>query len=159
MRLPIFLLGVFISMSCLQTVNSSLTDKKPRIGVACIVQKDGAILLGQRKGSHGVGSYAPPGGHLEFGETVEACAKRELLEETGLIALSCHLGPWVENLMEDGQKHYVTLFVFIDSFLGEPALLEPTKCAGWEWFAWDNLPEPLFPSISSIIDKEPSLFY
>lgn len=135
------------------------SEKKPRIGIACVVQKDGKVLLGQRKGALGVGSWATPGGHLEFGESVEACATRELLEETGLKSLSLRLGPWVENLMEDGQKHYITIFVFIDDFVGEPALLEPNKCEAWEWVAWDNLPQPLFPSISSVIAKEPNLFY
>lgn len=144
--------------SCI-TANTVSTEKKPRIGIACLVQKEGKVLLGQRKGAHGVGTWAPSGGHLEFGETVEACATRELLEETGLEALSLRLGPWVENLMEDGQKHYITLFVFIDDFRGEPALLEPDKCEGWEWFTWDNLPQPLFPSITSVIAKEPALFY
>lgn len=140
------------------SVNSSLAEKKPQIGIACVVQKDGKVLLGQRKGAHGVGSWATPGGHLEFGESVEACATRELLEETGLRTLSFRLGPWVENLMEDGQKHYITLFVFIDSFIGEPVLLEPNKCEVWEWFTWDNLPQPLFPPISSVIAKKSSLF-
>ncbi len=60
--------------------------------------------------------------------------------------------------MENGQKHYITIFVFIDSFEGEPAFLEPNKCEGWEWFTWNNLPQPLFPSISSALDKEPILF-
>lgn len=141
------------------SAHSSTGEKKPRIGIACVVQKDEKVLLGQRKGAHGVGSWATPGGHLEFGEGVEACATRELLEETGLKPLSIQLGPWVENLMEDGQKHYVTIFVFINSFVGEPVLLEANKCDGWQWFAWSNLPQPLFPSISSLIAKEPSLIY
>ncbi len=51
------------------------------------------ILLGQRKGAHGAGTWATPGGHLEFGESVKACATRELLEETGLKPLSFRLGP------------------------------------------------------------------
>lgn len=159
MKLFIFLLGVLTFMCSSVSANPGNSEKKPRIGVACIVQKDGKILLGQRKGSHGVGSWAPPGGHLEFGESVEACATRELLEETGLKSLFLHLGPWVENLMEDCEKHYITLFVFIDSFIGEPALLEPNKCEGWQWFTWDNLPQPLFPSISSVIVKEPNFLY
>jgi 8-oxo-dGTP diphosphatase len=140
------------------TVNPSLVEKKPRVGVACIVQKDEKILLGQRKGSHAVGCWGFPGGHLEFGESVESCAARELLEETGLTPLSLRLGPWVENLMENDQKHYITIFVFVDSFVGEPSLLEPNKCEGWEWFSWDNLPQPLFSPIPSLVEKEAHTF-
>ena len=47
--------------------------------------KKGKILLGQRKNAHGEGTWAFPGGHLEFGESLEACAAREVLEETGLV--------------------------------------------------------------------------
>lgn len=129
----------------------------PRVGIACVVQKKGMVLLGKRKGSHGSGFWALPGGHLEFGESVESCAKRELLEETGLNSLSIREGSWVENLMENGQKHYITLFAFIDDFSGELALLEPHKCEGWEWFSWNNLPTPLFSPILSLLEKEPHL--
>lgn len=38
-------------------------------------------------------------------------------------------------------------------FEGEPKLLEPDKCEGWQWFDWDSLPEPLFPSVESLIKK------
>ena len=58
--------------------------------------------------------WACPGGHLEFGESVEECASRELLEETGLTT-SLRLGPWVNDVME-GDKHYITLFVFVRCF-------------------------------------------
>lgn len=132
---------------------SALNEKtRPRIGVGVLVERDGKILLGKRKGSHGASMWAPPGGHLEFGETVTECAERELLEETGLTMTSWRFGPWVENVMENGKKHYVTVFVLIDQFEGEPQLLEPNKCEGWHWFAWDELPTPLFQPVVSFVE-------
>lgn len=125
----------------------------PRIGVGVIVERDGKVLLGQRKGSHGASTWSPPGGHLEFGESVEACARRELLEETGLRVNEYTLGPWVENVMENGSKHYITVFVKVDKFEGEPQLLERDKCDGWQWFTWDELPSPLFATLTSFIQK------
>jgi 8-oxo-dGTP diphosphatase len=49
---------------------------RPLIGVAVIVIKDDKILLGKRKNSHGAGTWALPGGHLEFGESIKDCARR-----------------------------------------------------------------------------------
>lgn len=135
----------------------SVAKNHPRIGVACVVQYEGKVLLGKRKGAHSAGCWGFPGGHLEFKESVESCAKRELQEETGLIPLSVQQGPWVENVMEEDQKHYITIFVLIDQFAGKPALLEPNKCEGWEWFSWKTLPNPLFSPIPSLIAKNSGL--
>lgn len=121
--------------------------KWPRVGVAAVVIKDGKILLGKRISSMGNGQWAVAGGHLEFGETVEECAIRELAEETGLKALSWQLGPWA-NSMIGADSHYITLFVFITKFEGTPQLLEPSKCEGWHWFGLHSLPSPLFPTVS-----------
>jgi 8-oxo-dGTP diphosphatase len=130
--------------------NTSVEISKPRVGVGVIVVKEGRILLGKRKGAHGSGCYSPPGGHLEFKETVEVCATRELHEETGLISLSVQLGPWAQDVIDE-QKHYISLFVIITEFEGEPQLLEPHKCEGWEWYMWDELPLPLFPPLESLV--------
>jgi 8-oxo-dGTP diphosphatase len=125
---------------------------RPRVGVGVAVVKEGKVLLGKRKGAHGAGTWSFPGGHLEFGETVEECACRELAEETGLKATSLRLGPWVQDMME-GNKHYITLFAFVDAFEGEPQLLEPHKSDRWEWFEWHSLPSPLFMSVQSLLKK------
>lgn len=47
------------------------------VGVAVIVKRGGKILLIKRQGSHGAGTWAPPGGHIDFGESVEETARRE----------------------------------------------------------------------------------
>lgn len=127
---------------------------RPRVGVGVLVEQEGKVLLGLRKGSHGASSWATPGGHLEFAESVEDCAKRELFEETGLRAVSCTLGSWVENVMENGKKHYITLFVIVNKFEGEIQLLEPDKCEDWQWFSWNELPQPLFAPLSSFVESQ-----
>jgi 8-oxo-dGTP diphosphatase len=121
---------------------------RPKVGVGVIVLRDGQVLMGKRKGAHGVGDWAPPGGHLEFGESVELCAIRELTEEVGLKPLSVKTGPWSSDVIE-GTKHYITFFAVVDRFEGEPQLLEPDKCEEWKWFDLDALPSPLFsPAVS-----------
>ncbi len=120
----------------------------PRVGVGVVVLRDGCVLLGLRRGAHGAGTWALPGGHLEFGESVEACAEREVLEETGLALRNLSRGPYSNDLFED--RHYVTLFVVADCGTGDPCVLEPDKCSRWAWFRWFELPEPLFPPLASL---------
>lgn len=120
-----------------------------RVGVGVLVVRGGRVLLGERRGSHGAGAWAPPGGHLEFGETPEACARREAAEETGLALGTVRPGPWSVDYFPDVGRHYATLFVVADA-AGEPERREPEKCAGWQWFEWDRLPEPLFAPLASL---------
>lgn len=121
-----------------------MEQSTPRVGVGVIVLRKGFVLLGKRIGSHGAGTWALPGGHLEFGETVEQCATREVLEETGLTVQSITRGPYASNVFPEEGKHYVTLFVVAHSASGEPQLCEPNKCSSWQWFRWSELPKPLF---------------
>ncbi|WP_134596929.1 NUDIX domain-containing protein, partial [Pseudomonas aeruginosa] len=39
----------------------------PQVGVGVLILRDGKVLLGRRKGSHGAGCWSAPGGHLELG--------------------------------------------------------------------------------------------
>jgi 8-oxo-dGTP diphosphatase len=121
----------------------------PRVGIGVVVVRDGRLLLGLRRGSHGADTWALPGGHLEPGETDASCAARELREETGLVATACHPGPPpVAWTAETGQP-YLTRFIVADVPVGEPRLLEPDKCAEWRWCALDALPQPLFGPIAT----------
>ncbi|MGC1548636.1 MAG: NUDIX hydrolase [Rhodanobacter sp.] len=127
-----------------------MESKAPLVGVGVIVMRDGLILLGQRMGSIGAGTWAPPGGHLEFGETAEQCATREVLEETGLEIHAITPGPYTSTVFQPEGKHYITLFVMAAGSQGEPAVCEPTKCSQWRWFRWSELPEPLFQPLATL---------
>lgn len=126
---------------------------RPHVGVGVLIVRDGCLLLGQRLGDHGPGTWAPPGGHLDFGETPATCAARETLEETGLEVFDIRPGPWVSNLFLDEGRHAVTLFVRATAPTGEPALREPDKCAGWHWVPLDALPSPLFAPLATLLTE------
>jgi len=58
-----------------------------------------------------IGTWALPGGHLEFGETFEECAAREILEETGLALKDLQFLTATNNVMKAEKKHYITIFM------------------------------------------------
>lgn len=128
-----------------------METKRPLVGLAVIICKEERVLLGKRKGAHGSGSWAFPGGHLEFNESFEACARREVLEETGLTIRNVRPAVFTNDLFEKEQRHYVTLFILADYDGGRPELKEPDKCEAWEWFAWNQFPEPLFLSLENLL--------
>ena len=127
--------------------------QRPGVGVGVLVVHQGLLLLGKRRGAHGAGHWAAPGGRLEFGEALEDCARRELKEETGLVARHLELGPYTNDVFEeDGQttQHFLTVYVVARSLQGTPRNLEPEKCEGWAWFGWDTLPTPLFQPLQNL---------
>jgi ADP-ribose pyrophosphatase len=64
--------------------NRNAYPVSPRVGVGAIVIHEGKILLVKRGVSPGKGLWAIPGGTLHLGETLQNCAAREILEETGV---------------------------------------------------------------------------
>jgi 8-oxo-dGTP diphosphatase len=102
-----------------------------------------------RRGAHGGGTWSFPGGHIDGGESPEACALRELEEETGLRALNPRRVGETEDVFPDGSR-YQTCLVRVDWAGDEPMLREPDACERWCWFAWDEAPEPLFLPVASL---------
>lgn len=133
--------------------HKSKTQAQPKIGVGILVLKDNKILLGERVNAHGSGTWCPPGGHLEFGETPQDCTARELLEEVGLIAKNIISGPWTNDFFEVEGKHYVTLYMIVTEFEGTPSVQEPDKCLSWNWFDYSDLPSPLFLSLKNYLER------
>lgn len=121
-----------------------------KIGVGVIIFKDGKVLIGKRKGSHGTGEYSCPGGHLEYMEGFEECARREVLEETGIKIKNIKF-QLLGNIKEYAPKHYLQIGLVADWESGEPKVIEPDKCESWGWYDINDLPEPLFLPAKLII--------
>lgn len=124
---------------------------RPAVGVAVILVKDRKVLLGKRKNAHGDGTWAFPGGHLEGGETIEGCARREVAEETGLTVSRVRHLAFTNDIFDKEGKHYITLFVSAQVDAGRLEVREPHKCETWDWFDWDRLPEPRFLSLENFL--------
>lgn len=126
----------------------------PRIGVVTLIfNEKEEVLLGKRKSAHAQGMFSAPGGHLEKWEAVKDCARREVLEETGLevkeeLVFCTH----TDDFHFSEQKHYVTLY-YACQLKGEinPINKEPEKCEGWDFYSLDNLPSPLFPNTLDVL--------
>lgn len=123
---------------------------EPRVGVGVLVWYDRKVLLGRRRGAHGAESWSFPGGHLEFGESWQACAVREVREETGLELSSLGFVAVTNDVFIEAGKHYVTIFMHAQARSNAAELREPDKCEGWAWFDWSNLPSSLFLPIRNL---------
>jgi 8-oxo-dGTP diphosphatase len=134
-------------------MTDSEEHKRPKVGIGVFVFRDGKFLLGKRKNAHGDGTWGLPGGHLEFGESWEECARREVREEVGVEITNVRSLTATNDVYEKEGKHYITLFMRSDYLSGNPRNLEPHKLERWEWVAWDNLPSPLFLPIETLLMK------
>ena len=125
----------------------------PKVGVAVIAMNNGDVLVGRRIGSHGSGTWQFPGGHLELYESVEACATREMEEETGLPITNIRRGPYTNDVFRAEGKHYITIFVLAETGHRNVELREPEKCSEWRWCKWGGLPTPRFLPMRNLLES------
>ena len=113
--------------------------KIPFVGVGCIVERDGLFLLARNHG----GGWGPPGGHLDFGESPEACAARETREETGVRVENVEFVAITNDLLTDVGKHYVTIWMRADPIDQSAVVNDPAEIAEVGWFPPEAWPRPL----------------
>ncbi len=138
-----------------------METKKVGAGFGIMILRDNKVLLGQRhidpekadSELNGEGTWTMPGGKLEFGESFEEGAVREVQEETGIdldikdvkvISLSNDMVP---------TAHFVTIGLLCLNCPQDPKVMEPDEITQWNWFDLENLPEPLFEPSRKIIQN------
>ena len=121
----------------------STERNRPLVGVGVVFIRDGRVFLAKRRGSHGEATWASAGGHLEHGESLEDCARREAREELGVDVGEVRILCFSNILAYD--RHYIDV-----EFLGDIGNQEPVPnktdgtLAECGWFPLREPPEPLF---------------
>ena len=111
--------------------------KNPTPTVDVIIEINDQIVLIKRKNPpYG---WAIPGGFIDEGETVEAAARRESMEETGLEVYLQDLLYVYSNPNRDPRQHTMSV-VFIGKATGSPCGMDDAVEA--KLFSLDSLPSP-----------------
>ncbi len=126
--------------------------RRPVVGLVALAKTaDGRVLLIRRGDT---GEWAPPGGTLEWGETLRATLPRELIEEAGVNLLSA--GP-VLGVYSDPKRdlrfHAVTIVV--SATVSEPVKppMNPLEILEVGSFASDALPSPLAHGLGDVLQR------
>jgi mutator protein MutT len=105
------------------------------VSAKAVIQKDGTILL-VKKTRPGTFYWDLPGGRLEYGETSEQAAKREVMEETGIdVIVGELLGVW--QYFSVVNKHQVVCITYLCD--GDATAVDVTRneaIESIEDFAW-----------------------
>lgn len=134
------------------------------VGVGVWIERLGddgyELLMLERAGSDGAGTWSIPGGWLEFGEQAEDAAVREVKEETGLdiIPNDDRFSGFVTVASDDGERWITTLLVKakLRDANQEPCITEPDKCPQVRWVPFDGVRDlPLFAPLADLLDREP----
>ncbi len=109
----------------------------PTVDAVILLPGDRVVLIRRRNPPHG---WAIPGGFVDEGEPLEAAAKREAAEETGLGVTLLEQFHSYSDPARDPRRHTIST-VFLASASGEPRAGDDADEA--RAFAWDALPSPI----------------
>ena len=116
----------------------SKNHRNPTPTVDIVIRVSGGIVLIRRRNPPM--GWALPGGYQDVGETCEAAARREAMEETGLDVTLDDLLYVYSDPRRDPRKHTLST-VFTASATGEPVGMDDAEEA--RIFDLDNLPSDL----------------
>ncbi len=109
------------------------------IPVAIVIvhsKKDDTILMTRTLQENEYNLFVLPGGKQEHKERMIDTARRELLEETNLVAKSMRCLGIIDVML---YEHFVCGVYLCQDFEGELKTLEPLKHDGWQWILRTNI--------------------
>jgi 8-oxo-dGTP diphosphatase len=110
------------------------------IVTAAVVKRDGLYLVTRRqRGVHLEGYWEFPGGKCEPGEALDACLRRELMEELGVDA---DIGDEIFSVTHDYPERSIELHFLACRLIGEPG---PLLGQEMRWVARRDLASLQFP--------------
>ena len=141
----VFLIFLYINI-CIMSNAQVYSYKYPRPAVTAdcvVVTRTGKVLLIQRGFQPYKGSWAFPGGFMNMDETTDECAKRELLEETGLTVDSLKLVGVYSKVDRDPRSRVITTayITIIDDVKDVKGSDDATNA---QWFSVEALPPLAF---------------
>jgi ADP-ribose pyrophosphatase YjhB (NUDIX family) len=116
--------------------------RNPASSIDIIVRKGNQILLERRAREPFAGLRALPGGHVDYGETVEHTALRELKEETSIEAKLVGILGVYSDPNRDPRGQHVTVVFIADWIDGNPVGGDDAQSA--EWLSESELQTPKF---------------
>jgi mutator protein MutT len=120
-----------------------------RVAIALVFRDDRLLVTRRRLDTHLGGFWEFPGGKLEPGESLEACAEREVLEETGVV---CHARGRRRPISHEYPERHVEIHpVECDWLRGEPVAREVSEAV---WVPRSRLGELEFPPANAGLLKE-----
>ena len=126
------------------------------IGCEILIRKGDSILLGLRgKACYGAGTWALPGGHVEFSERLIDAACREIKEELGadVSPNELELVSIVDGYQPNDKHHYVHASFALKEPDWQPQIMEPDSCDEWRYFPLNDLPDDFFEPHTGIVDN------
>jgi 8-oxo-dGTP diphosphatase len=133
-----------------------LYPDRPILGCLAVVRRGSRVLLAQRSVPPGIGKWGFPGGAQELGETVFACAQRELKEETGILADPIDTLAVLDAIRRDEagrvKVHFALVSVLLAWRSGEGEPIEDALALGW--FTEDDIRTrnlDTFPDVERLI--------
>jgi ADP-ribose pyrophosphatase YjhB (NUDIX family) len=125
--------------------------RNPVPGVVVVIEKDGHVLLGKRRGGFGEGKWGLPQGYIEFDEDFLSAAIREVKEETGLDVEILSIINVVSNLLSP-RLHTLAIVLLATIIAGEQRAGDDLETL--EWFPFSGpLPEMAFEADRRIIER------
>ena len=116
--------------------------RKPTVTTDGIVTRGSDVLLIRRGNEPFKGAYALPGGFLNYGERLEDCVVREVLEETGIKTSIIDLVGVYSAADRDPRGHFVTAVFHLQPISGTAKGGDDASSA--EWIPLDRLPKFAF---------------